>query len=305
MATTKRQSGRSDVTREVPHRVVARPDGEAARGGMRPFVKWVGGKRQILSSIMEHLPEPGEGFSYHEPFLGAGAVALHVASRWIGTRVMASDLNDELMTTWRVVRDQTDALIERLGWYGEQHSRTFYYEVRALAPDDPVDRAARMIYLNRTCFNGLYRLNLKGGFNVPIGRGKRITIVDAPNLRQIANITAGWTLETSGWTTVLDRAVTGDVVFLDPPYVPLSRTAKFVDYTAKGFDWATHEALAEGFRELAQRGCTVILTNHDTPEVRGLYQGFAMHSLDVRRYVNRDSAGRTGTELMVVHRAKV
>ncbi|MFT7626275.1 MAG: DNA adenine methylase, partial [Myxococcota bacterium] len=181
-----------------------------------PFVKWAGGKKKLLHAYDTLFPAHFE--NYHEPFLGGGAVFLFLAHVGRIERAILSDANEELIHLYRTVRDDTERLVAELETY--PYERDFYYRLRALEPKrlDPIRRAARMLYLNRTCFNGLYRVNSKGQFNVPIGRYDNPVICNGPNLRNISHLLQGRELQAWGYETVLDVARPGDFVYMDPPH---------------------------------------------------------------------------------------
>ena len=188
---------------------------------------------------------PGSWNSYHEPFVGGGALFFALAARCGGLsgRAVLSDMNSRLIRTYQTVRDQVEPLIGRLQEHAELHSKDHYYNTRARPIDDDEDLevAAWMIYLNKTGFNGLYRVNKKGKFNVPIGRYKNPKICDADNLRACSAVLQGVEIHHQGFDAVLERAGSGDFVYFDPPYVPVSATASFTAYTSDGFNLADQE----------------------------------------------------------------
>lgn len=255
-------------------------------GKARPFLKWAGGKGGLLSDILRRLPE-GYG-RYHEPFVGGGAVFFGLAPR----AATLSDKNAELIHAYVTVRDDVDGLIEELGEhvYTSEH----YYAVRALDPAGlpPRKRAARTVFLNRAGFNGLYRLNSRGQFNVPFGRYTNPRIVDAENLRACSRALIDVELRAEDFDAVLRRAQPGDLVYFDPPYVPLSSTASFTAYQAGGFGARDQEHLRDVFATLASRNVCCLLSNSDTPEVRALYKDFAIDEVQARRAINSKGSNR-------------
>lgn len=281
-----------------PPLVSAEPSNAEWRDVPRPFVKWVGGKAKVYSEIRAHL-SPFEG-RFHEPFVGGGAVFFSLARRPEGLPGGASlsDGNLRLVRTWTALRDQVDAVVERLAVYLQDYHRRgkdHYYEVRALPIDDMSDPdvAAWLIYLNKTGFNGLYRVNKKNGFNVPVGNYKRPRILDERNLRAVSEVLQGVEITHQDFEQACAAARPGDAVYLDPPYVPLSASAKFTAYTQGGFGSDDQRRLAEVARELKERGARVVLSNHDTPDVRALYKDhFKVRQIHVRRSVNRDATKR-------------
>jgi DNA adenine methylase len=253
-----------------------------------PFLKWAGGKRQLLEQFERHFPPPGTYGVYHEPFLGGGAVFFHLRP----ARAVLSDLNSELVEAYQVVRDDVEEVIRRLRGY--RNEEAFYYEMRGRDPQTltPSERVARMLYLNRTCFNGLYRLNSSGRFNVPFGRYRLPRICRTANLRASSRALAGVELRVQPFEAVLECAQPGDFVYLDPPYQPLSRTASFTAYTRESFDEADQRRLAEVYRELDARGCRLMLSNSHTELVHELYRGFRIVTVQARRNINSRGAGR-------------
>ncbi|MCB9742801.1 MAG: DNA adenine methylase [Alphaproteobacteria bacterium] len=260
----------------------------------RPFLKWVGGKRQLLDELDALMPASYN--HYYEPFIGGGALFFSELPR----QAMLSDANGELIDTYRAVRDCPEELILAL----EQHvyEKDYYYEIRAWDASRAAvyERAARMIYLNRAGFNGLYRVNRAGQFNVPFGRYTNPTICDAENLRACSRALRGVELAHQGFEAVLSLAQPGDFVYFDPPYVPLTPTSSFTSYVPGGFGLAEQEQLAEVFATLAAKGVSVMLSNSDTELVRELYKGFHLEEVRARRSVNSasDKRGKVG-ELVV------
>ncbi len=257
----------------------------------RPFLKWVGGKTQLLDRIAPHVPDVVD--RYFEPFVGGGAVFF----RFGGEQAVIGDANDELIHCWSIVRDRPDDLIEALREH--VYEKDHYYSVRALQPAelDPIRRAARTVYLNRTGFNGLYRVNKSGCFNVPFGRYKNPRICDEENLRACSTALANTDLRVGEFDTCVEGAREGDFVYFDPPYAPVSRTANFTDYRPGGFGWEDHIRLAKTLESLAQRGVRVVLSNSDAPGVRRLYEdlkapNLKVHIVKARRSVNSKASRR-------------
>ncbi len=259
-----------------------------------PFVKWAGGKRQLLRALLPRVDRARPFGAYHEPFVGGGALFFALWGQgWLNdTAVYLSDNNEELITAYRVVRDDVDSLIARLEAHAAQHGKDYYYEVRAHVPTSPVDRAARMIYLNKTCYNGLYRVNSKGLFNVPFGRYKNPTIVDRANLEAASKALARAEVFVSSFEGVLERAEAGDFVYFDPPYAPLSATSNFTSYGKAGFGVADQERLAEVVAGLADRGVKVLLSNSSADLVKRLYGRYTLEWVEAGRNINSKSAGR-------------
>ena len=283
---------------------------------VRPFLKWAGGKTQLLAPIAAALPRLIDG-AYFEPFLGSGAVFFHLraAGRLHGP-VVLSDANGPLVETWRAVQSRVGDVVEALAAHRAAHARDprgHYYAVRAAEPREPAARAARFIYLNKTCYNGLWRVNRAGRFNVPMGRYRRPPILDEENLRAAAEALRGVEVLHEPYAPVLRRARRGDAAYLDPPYHPLSRTANFTSYTAERFGEEDQEALADLCAVLAGRGVRFLLSNHDVPMLRSLYRerGLLMTSVPARRAINSNPRARgdvgellVGTDRNLLLRAK-
>ena len=240
---------------------------------------------------MPHVPESVG--RYYEPFVGGGALFFRLGH----PEAILGDDNGELVHCWTMVRDRPEALITALREH--VYEKDYYYEVRARDPREltPIRRAARTIYLNRTGFNGLYRVNKSGGFNVPFGRYKNPLICDETNLLACSKFLAGTDLRQGGFAQTVQEAGEGDFVYFDPPYVPVSATANFTDYRPGGFGWDDHVRLAETMETLAQRGVKVVLSNSDGPGVRGLYEGLKapnlkVHVLRANRSINSNAARR-------------
>lgn len=259
-----------------------------------PFLKWAGGKGRLLEAYAPLFPSRFE--RYFEPFVGAGAVFFYLAP----AIAELSDMNSELVVSYQMVRDHVEELIERLGDY--RYERDFYYEIRESLPAslDDLSRAARMIYLNKTCFNGLYRVNRQGRFNVPFGSYKNPKIVDPEALRAASHALKGVVVEQRPFEAVLERAGRGDFVYFDPPYHPLSSTAKFTSYAADDFKPQDQARLAEVFATLDRRGCKVMLSNSDTPFIRELFTGYPVDTVYAPRAISRDGAKRQPVREVVV-----
>jgi DNA adenine methylase len=253
----------------------------------RPFLKWAGGKGQLLPEILDAVDQAGPFRTFHEPFVGGGALffALARAGR-IGGRARLTDANPSLIDAYRGVRDELDAVIGLLQAHTRKHSEEHFYRVRAARPRGLAQRAARVIYLNKTCYNGLFRENSKGEFNTPFGRYKNPRICDEQNLRAVSAALARTELAAEDFTAVLDHAEPGDLVYFDPPYHPVSTTAYFTAYSRGGFGADAQRRLAEVFAELADRGVSVILSNSLTEFTRGLYASFPVREVLANRSVN-------------------
>jgi DNA adenine methylase len=257
---------------------------QAAVPEARPFLKWAGGKGRLLGQLLPRIPrayDPARHV-YFEPFVGGAAMFFGLRPR----RAVLTDVNRELVDCYRAVRDDVEGVVRALG--AHRYETAHYYRTREVEPASlvPAERAARTIFLNKTGYNGLYRVNKAGKFNVPIGRYTNPLVCDAANLRACSQALQGVKLEVRDFEDVLARARANDLVYFDPPYVPLSDTADFTAYAAGGFGVAEQERLASVFRELARRGVHAILSNSDTTAVRRLYAGFRIDRVLVARAIN-------------------
>ena len=255
----------------------------------RPFLKWPGGKRRLLSSLSRYYPPQGSFKRYFEPFLGGGAVYFDLYARGVlaGTERHLSDSSPELINVFQVVRDHVGQLCELLRAHTAAHHKdahTHYYEVRAAVPTGVVERAARTIYINKTCFNGIYRVNKKGEFNVSMGDYENPTICDSENLLACAEALSGVELCCEGYDSVLaSRILKRSFVYFDPPYLPTSKTSNFTSYTSDKFDLKDHQSLAALCKELDKDGCLLLLTNSAVQEARDLYADFVVTGVEKRR----------------------
>ena len=269
-----------------------------------PFLKWAGGKSQLLAQFEELYPAAGSVKRYIEPFVGAGAVFFDVRNRLQPRHVFLSDNNAELVNVWQCLQTDVEAVITELAKHRARHGHDYYYFVRALeATSLPLAaRAARLIYLNRTCFNGLYRVNSKGRFNVPLGRYKNPRILDAQNLRDVAAAVQSATLRLAHFRETVQFAKSGDFIYFDPPYHPVSPTASFTSYTEGSFGPTDQQELAEVYAQLTKKGCLVMLSNSDTPFVRGLYRPLDVHihHVNARRSINSRADKRGLVQEVVV-----
>ena len=261
---------------------------------LKPIMKWAGGKAQMLKDIIPKIPEyKGK---YIEPFFGGGALFFALRP----DNAVIADSNPELINMYVQVATNVDAVIEKLKTY--ENTEEMFYEIRALDWETlpQSEAAARTIYLNKTCFNGLYRVNRKGQFNTSFGKYKNPTICDEDLLRSVsellkkANIICGDYLD-----VLMEYAAPGDFVFLDPPYVPVSEYADFKRYTKEQFYVEDHRNLAEEVKRLHELGCYVILTNSDHPLVHELYKDFDIHVVDTKRAISSKASSRKGKDVIV------
>lgn len=267
----------------------------------RPILKWAGGKRSLVPRILRELPERID--TYYEPFVGGAAVFLALAEHKRFKRAVITDKNSLLVDLYQVVRDDLGKLLKRLETLQSRISESEYYEIRAQRGGSKIERAARLIYLNKTGYNGLYRVNSKGGFNVPFGRYKRPKVYDPERLAAMSVALQDVTIRAADFEEACGGAERGDAVYLDPPYLPLSKTANFAAYHADAFGLPEHQRLAKFFAKLQRRGVSAVLSNSATPETRALYQAFHCSDVKVRRPINSVATRRGAVpELLVVSR---
>jgi DNA adenine methylase len=272
--------------------------GAGRRRLARPFIKWAGGKAQLLPNLTKRLPTKYR--RYFEPFMGGAALFFHLAPQ----EAYLADTNPELVGCYKAVRDDVEGLISELSRH--RYEEEYYYSVREWDRTDafstlaPVVRAARFIYLNKTCFNGLYRVNSKGHFNVPFGNYSNPTIVDADNLRECSRALARAEIVVSDYEGVVDEVERGDFVYFDPPYAPLSVTSSFTAYTKQGFDYSDQEALREVCHRLDRKGVFFMLSNSSNPRMLELYSDFTVQTVSATRAINSKASDRGPVSEIIV-----
>lgn len=239
----------------------------------KPFVKWAGGKRQLLSILKSMLPT--RYGTYYEPFLGGGALFFDILRREPSRKYCVSDLNQELILTYEVIRDNVDDLIKLLEEHAAafNNSKDYYYKVRSQGSNTHVEGAARLLFLNKTCYNGLYRVNSRNEFNVPMGSYVNPEIVHKDNLRRISVIlnSDNVTIQCIDFEETVKSAKSGDMVYFDPPYQPTNSTSSFTQYTRYGFPYEDLKRLSDVCESLHKAGCSVMLSNADTDVVKQLF----------------------------------
>jgi DNA adenine methylase len=276
----------------------ARPAGAVSRA--TPFLKWVGGKGKLRHALTALLPSGVALMRHVEPFLGGGALFFARAPE----RALLCDINQDLIATYEVVRDDVSELLSQLARLSRDHGQERYYAVRerynARKPRSPAERAAQFIYLNKTCFNGLFRVNRKGEFNVPMGRYAKPNIADTEVLLAASERLKHVELRCASFECLLSEARPGDFVYMDPPYEPLSRTANFTSYAQDGFSQEDQARLRDVFRELDRRGAKLMLSNSDVPLIRDLYRGYNVEVVLAPRAVNCDAKNRGPVSEVVI-----
>ncbi len=261
---------------------------------IKPFLKWAGGKTQLLAELHKHVPKNYN--QYIEPFIGGGAMYFNLNP----DKAIISDSNEELVITYKEVKSDVESIISLLKSF--EHDEEFYYNMRSLEPKELGEsyRAARLIYLNKTCFNGLYRVNKKGQFNVPYGKGNG-SFLNEEVLRNAHEFLQGTTIVKGDYLDVLNEFATeGDFVFLDPPYYPVGRHSDFKRYTTEFFYHDDQVRLRNEFERLVNLGCKVVLTNSDHEVVLDLYSKFKIEIIETRRMISSNAKTRTGRDIIVV-----
>lgn len=262
----------------------------------KPFVKWAGGKRWLVKVLKKEAPLK---FSrYIEPFVGGGSLLFELLPK----RAIINDLNEELINAYLVVKNNVEELIESLKKH--KNDREYYYKIRGLDPKklDPIERASRFIFLNKTCYNGLYRENSKGEFNVPFGSYKNPKIVDPENLRAVSEYLNSCDIEiyNKDYKDVCALVQRGDFVYLDPPYYPISKTANFTKYTRYDFTEKDQIELSEVFKELDRKGAFVILSNSNTEFIRRLYKDYNIKEILAGRPINSKADRRKAKPIELI-----
>ncbi len=269
----------------------------------KPFVKWAGGKRQIIDKLKMYMPEKFN--TYYEPFVGGGALLFELSPK----NAVINDCNEELMNVYRCIKDDKkfDAMCKELNHHERNHSEEYYYSIRNIDRDKKkfakmadYKRAARTIYLNKACFNGLYRVNSKNEFNVPFGKKEKVNTYEGQNLGIICGFLNFNNIKIL--SVDFEKAVTdakkGDFIYFDPPYD--SDKAIFNSYTEEGFGKEEQIRLARVFKELADRGCYVMLSNHNTELINELYKDYHIHIVEAKRNINANGKKRGKVEEVII-----
>lgn len=261
----------------------------------KPFLKWAGGKSRLIPQYTTYFPANYQ--TYYEPFLGGGAIFFYLQPN----QAFLSDINRQLINAYQCVRNHTEELISRLEKHQQHHNQSYYYQMRSQKFSNSLDQAARLIYLNKTCFNGLYRENRHGQFNVPMGKYKNPRICSRELLITAAKTLQSATLKVQSFEAIVNQANSpADFVYFDPPYHPLSPTSNFTSYSHHKFGVDEQEKLAEIFGILHSRGVKVMLSNSNTELIRYLYKDFNIHPIQAGRAINSNPQNRGKiTELLI------
>jgi len=263
------------------------------------FIKWAGGKRQLLEQFKPLLPQKIE--RYFEVFVGGGAVLFDIIKHYNPKYVFISDVNEELINCYKVIKEDVEELIELLKKYKKKHNKETYYKVRAknTKPLNNVSRASRFIYLNKTCFNGLYRVNSKGGFNVPMGSYKNPAICQEKELREISKLLQNVEIKVMGFEEITKLVKKNDFIYFDPPYYPIKKSS-FTTYTKGNFLEDEQKQLREVFSKLDKKGCKVMLSNSNTKFIKDLYEGYKRRFVKASRMINCNGKGRGKINELVI-----
>ena len=274
------------------------------RENLTPFVKWAGGKGQLTERLIERMPK--EYNHYYEPFIGGGAMLLSLMPQ----NALINDVNAQLVNVYRQLKNDAQAVVDAIKVYESiPCTKEIYYEMRdrfnqkIIANTLDAECAALMIWINKHCFNGLYRVNSKGLFNVPYNNNIKGKSCDSENLLGIGEYLRSndVTILLGDFEAACETVTKGDFVYFDSPYVPVSETANFTDYTKDGFSYDDHVRLAELFKTLDELGAYVMLSNHDVPLVHQLYDGYNIESVPVKRMINSDASKREGKEVIITN----
>ena len=261
---------------------------------IKPVLKWAGGKSQMLDDIIPRMPKQYN--AYIEPFIGSGALFFALAPKG----AIIADSNSELINLYMVIANEPERFIEKLDSF--ENTKDNFYQVRSLdwKKLTPIDAAARMVFLNKTCFNGLYRVNKKGQFNTPYANNKRTTYCDVDNIMQASALLKQTRILCGDYHDILlEHAKKDDFIFLDPPYIPISKYSDFKRYTKDQFGEDDQRRLAEDVFSLYKKGCKVMMTNSNHPLIYELYKDFNIEVFQTKRMINKNGNNRTGEDVIV------
>jgi DNA adenine methylase len=269
-----------------------------------PILKWAGGKRQLRSELTRRLPD--QWGTYFEPFIGGGALLVELANPGRLERAVIGDKNPELINLYRVVKRDPDALACALSDEKFRNDEESFRQLKAGfnaligTRKRPVDRAALLVYLNKHSYNGLWRVNRKGHYNVPFGKYARLSLPSLQSLLIFSRMLENVTLMHADFEPIVRTAKSGDFVYFDPPYHPLSKTACFTDYTTGGFSFEDQKRLARVFQRLSDRDVRLMLSNSSTPEIKELYEGFSIYTVPAKRFINCKGGKRNGASELII-----
>lgn len=265
----------------------------------RPFLRWAGGKTHSVAFLSSLFPPDIDSGTYWEPFLGAGSLFFSL----LPSRAVLADRNTDLVACFRAVRDRPDLVLRYLRIHAAHTSESYYYAIRTRfnRSADSVAKSAMFIYLNKTCFNGIWRVNKKGEFNVPYGHKQHPALPSRTQLLSASTALESTELKAGDFREVLQKARSADFIYLDPPYPPLNKTAHFTHYTKEGFDTDAQIAVARMATLLDKRGCRVLVSNANTEFIRSLYDGFQILDRGVTRWIRADGKRYQADEIAVVN----
>jgi len=273
-----------------------------------PFIKWAGGKRQIISELLKNIPKNFN--NYFEPFLGGGALFFELYNNELlkNKQVYLSDINEQLINTYKIIQQFPYELIEELQKFEDKHCKEFYYEIRCMDRKsnfhelNDIIKAARFIYLNKTCFNGLYRVNKKGYFNVPIGNYKKPKILNKENILNVSKALQNVIILNIHYKKILKYIRKGDFIYFDPPYFPINNTSNFISYTKDSFLETEQLELFKFVQKLNNKQCFILESNSDTNFIKNLYNTFKIKEILANRTINSKITKRGRiTELLIAN----
>lgn len=261
---------------------------------IKPFTKWVGGKRQLLNEIVKLMPHSYN--TYHEPFVGGGALFFYLQPK----NAVINDMNSDLILSYRAIKDDLNNLIEELEYHKQHNSKEYFLDLRSYDRDERINslsntqKAARIMYMLRVCFNGMYRVNSKNQFNVPYGRYKNPKIVDKVLLKNISDYlnSSNILILNEDFEVSIKECKAGDFVYFDPPYIPISETSSFTSYTNEGFSYEDQIRLKNIFSELTRKNVYCMLSNYNSPKTLELFEQFNIHQVKAKRSINSISSKR-------------
>jgi len=261
---------------------------------INPILKWAGGKRQLIPELKKYIPNKFN--KYIEPFFGGGALFFHLAY----DNSIINDNNPEIINLYQEISKRPKLIIEELEKY--KNNEKFFYALRNSSPKTSIKKAARTIFLNRTCFNGLYRVNKKGQFNVPYGKSQNVNFIDKKNLLLASKILKKTKIYNLDYKLIMQKfCKKKDFVFLDPPYLPISKYSDFKRYTKEQFHLNDHIELSENYKELDKKGCYLILTNSNNEIINKLYREYKIRIIKTKRNINSNGLKRTGEDIIITN----